>query len=99
MDGRDIGTVVLPNAQVKIFLTASPEERAKRRYEELIQKGEKVIGYEKVLQDMIARDKQDSERAIAPLKPAPDAVKLDTSGNTIEQSIAEILAIVRRKLG
>ena len=99
MDGRDIGTVVLPNAQVKIFLTASPEERAKRRYEELTQKGEKVISYEKVLQDMIARDKQDSERAIAPLKPAPDAVKLDTSGNTIEQSIAEILAIVRRKLG
>ena len=98
MDGRDIGTVVLPNAQVKIFLTASPEERAKRRYEELTQKGEKV-SYEKVLQDMIARDKQDSERAIAPLKPAPDAVKLDTSGNTIEQSIAEILAIVRRKLG
>ena len=72
---------------------------AKRRYEELTQKGEKVISYEKVLQDMIARDKQDSERAIAPLKPAPDAVKLDTSGNTIEQSIAEILAIVRRKLG
>ena len=99
MDGRDIGTVVLPNARVKIFLTASPEERAKRRYEELTQKGEKVISYEKVLQDMIARDKQDSERAIAPLRPAPDAVKLDTSGNTIEQSIAEILAIVRRKLG
>ena len=98
MDGRDIGTVVLPNAQVKIFLTASPEERAKRRYEELTQKGEKV-SYEKVLQDMIARDKQDSERAIAPLRPAPDAVRLDTSGNTIEQSIAEILAIVRRKLG
>ena len=98
MDGRDIGTVVLPNAHVKIFLTASPEERAKRRYEELTQKGEKV-SYEKVLQDMIARDKQDSERAIAPLRPAPDAVKLDTSGNTIEQSIAEILAIVRRKLG
>ena len=98
MDGRDIGTVVLPNAQVKIFLTASPEERAKRRYEELTQKGEKV-SYEKVLQDMIARDRQDTERAIAPLRPAPDAVKLDTSGNTIEQSIAEILAIVRRKLG
>ena len=90
--------MVLPNAQVKIFLTASPEERAKRRYEELTQKGEKV-SYEKVLQDMIARDRQDTERAIAPLRPAPDAVKLDTSGNTIEQSIAEILAIVRRKLG
>ena len=98
MDGRDIGTVVLPNAQVKIFLTASPEERAKRRFEELRQKGEKV-SFEKVLQDMIARDKQDTERAIAPLKPAPDAVKLDTSGNTIEQSIEEILSVVRGKLG
>ena len=98
MDGRDIGTVVLPNAQVKIFLTASAEERARRRFEELSQKGEKV-SFEKVLQDMKQRDKQDTERAIAPLKAAPDAVKLDTSGNTIEQSIDEILAIVRRKLG
>ena len=98
MDGRDIGTVVLPNAQVKIFLTASAEERARRRFAELTEKGEKV-SFEKVLQDMIARDKQDSERDIAPLRPAHDAVKLDTSGNTIEQSIDEILAIVRRKLG
>lgn len=98
MDGRDIGTVVLPKAQVKIFLTASPEERAKRRFEELTEKGEKA-SFEKVLQDMKQRDRQDSERAIAPLKPAPDAVKLDTSGNTIEQSVSEILAIVRRKLG
>ena len=98
MDGRDIGTIVLPNAQVKIFLTASPEERARRRYEELSAKGEKV-SFDKVLQDMIVRDKQDSERAIAPLKAAPDAVKLDTSGNTIEQSVDQILSIVRRKLG
>lgn len=98
MDGRDIGTVVLPNAQVKIFLTASAEERARRRFAELSEKGEKV-SLEKVLQDMIARDKQDTERAIAPLKAAPDAVKLDTSGNTIEQSIDQILTIVRRKLG
>lgn len=98
MDGRDIGTVVLPNAQVKIFLTASAEERARRRFAELSEKGEKV-SFEKVLQDMIARDKQDTERAIAPLKAAPDAVKLDTSGNTIEQSIDQILTIVRRKLG
>ena len=98
MDGRDIGTIVLPNAQVKIFLTASPEERARRRYEELSAKGEKV-SFDKVLQDMIVRDKQDSERAIAPLKAAPDAVKLDTSGNTIEQSVEAILSIVRRKLG
>ena len=98
MDGRDIGTVVLPNAQVKIFLTASPEERARRRYEELTAKGEKTT-YEKVLQDMKARDKQDSERDIAPLKAAPDAVKLDTSGYGIERSVAAILDIVRRKLG
>ena len=98
MDGRDIGTVVLPKAQVKIFLTASPEERARRRYEELTAKGEKTT-YEKVLQDMKARDKQDSERDIAPLKAAPDAVKLDTSGYEIERSVAAILDIVRRKLG
>ena len=98
MDGRDIGTVVLPKAQVKIFLTASPEERARRRYEELTAKGEKTT-YEKVLQDMKARDKQDSERDIAPLKAAPDAVKLDTSGYETERSVAAILDIVRRKLG
>ena len=98
MDGRDIGTVVLPNAQVKIFLTASAEERARRRFEELSQKGE-TVSFDKVLQDMKQRDKQDTERAIAPLRAAPDAVKLDTSGNTIEQSIDEILSIVRRKLG
>ena len=98
MDGRDIGTVVLPNAQVKIFLTASPEERAKRRFEELTAKGE-AVRYEEVLKDMKARDKQDTERAIAPLRAAPDAVKLDTSGNTIEQSVEQILSIVRRKTG
>ena len=98
MDGRDIGTVVLPNAQVKIFLTASPEERAKRRFEELTAKGE-AVHYEEVLKDMKARDKQDTERAIAPLRAAPDAVKLDTSGNTIEQSVEQILSIVRGKTG
>ena len=98
MDGRDIGTVVLPKAQVKIFLTASPEERAKRRFEELTEKGEKA-SFEKVLQDMIARDKQDSERAAAPLRQAADAVVLDTSGYTLEQSVEAILSLVRRKLG
>ena len=98
MDGRDIGTVVLPRADVKIFLTASPEERARRRFEELQARGDK-ISYAQVLDEMKKRDKQDSERDIAPLRPARDAVKLDTSGNTIEQSVAEILAIVRRKLG
>ena len=98
MDGRDIGTVVLPKADVKIFLTASAEVRAKRRFDELQQKGDKTP-YAQILAETKQRDKQDSERAIAPLRPAPDALKLDTSGNTIEQSIAEILAIVRRKLG
>ena len=98
MDGRDIATVVLPCADVKIFLTASPEVRARRRFEELTAKGEKVR-YESVLEDMKARDKQDSTRAIAPLRCAPDAVKLDTSGMDLDAAEAAILEIVRRKLG
>ncbi len=97
MDGRDIGTVVLPHAQVKIFLTASAEDRAQRRYEELIAKG-MTVTYEDVLSDMILRDKRDSERAAAPLKPAEDAVLVDTSGNTLEQSVACLRAIVEEKL-
>ena len=97
MDGRDIGTVVLPDAQVKIFLTASAEDRARRRYEELIEKGMSVT-YEDVLNDMILRDKRDSERAAAPLKPADDAVLVDTSGNTLEESVACLRAIVEEKL-
>lgn len=98
MDGRDIATVVLPRADVKIFLTASPEVRARRRFEELTAKGEKVR-YESVLEDMKARDKQDSTRAIAPLRCAPDAVKLDTSGMDLDAAETAILEIVRRKLG
>ena len=98
VDGRDIGTRVLMNAPVKTFLTASAEERARRRFEELQAKGDKS-SYAQVLDEMKKRDKQDSERDIAPLRPARDAVKLDTSGNTIEQSVQEILEIVRRKLG
>ena len=98
MDGRDIATVVLPRADVKIFLTASPEVRARRRFEELTAKGEKVR-YESVLEDMKARDKQDSTRAIAPLRCATDAVKLDTSGMDLDAAEAAILEIVRRKLG
>lgn len=97
MDGRDIGTVVLPNAQVKIFLTASAEDRARRRYEELIEKGVEVT-YDEVLNDMIVRDKRDSERAAAPLKAAEDAVLVDTSGNTLEQSVAQLRSIVEEKL-
>lgn len=98
MDGRDIGTVVLPHADVKIFLTAAPEIRARRRYEELAAKGERVT-YEKVLADLIQRDEQDAGRKIAPLRPARDAVVLDTSENTIEQAAAAIEHIVKEKLG
>ena len=97
MDGRDIGAVVLPWAQVKIFLSASPEARAQRRYEELLQKGQTVT-FEEVLKDMIERDYNDSHRAVAPLKPADDAISVDTSGNTLEQSIELLKSIVKEKL-
>ena len=94
MDGRDIGTVVLPDADVKIFLTASPEIRAERRYQELIQKGEAVT-LEEVLRDVIRRDYDDSHREIAPLKQAEDAILLDTSGYSLEKSTAEVLRIIK----
>ena len=97
MDGRDIGTVILPDAEVKIFLTASPESRAKRRYDELQAKGDPAT-YEEVLADMIKRDYDDSHRAAAPLKQAQDAVLVDTSGDTLEQSVARIKAVVLEKL-
>ncbi|MBR4224038.1 MAG: (d)CMP kinase [Oscillospiraceae bacterium] len=95
MDGRDIGTVVLPDADVKIFLTASPECRAKRRYDELIAKGEQVT-YEQTLADVIGRDKQDTERETAPLRQADDAVLVDTSDLTLEQSIDAVTELIRR---
>ena len=95
MDGRDIGTVVLPNADVKIFLTASPEERAKRRYKELIEKGQQVT-YEDVLADVITRDHNDSTRATAPLKQAEDAVLVDTSDLNFEQSVEALYNIAKR---
>ena len=98
MDGRDIGTVVLPGADVKIFLTADPAVRARRRFEELTDKGEKVQ-YEKVLQDLIARDEQDKNRKIAPLRPAKDAVHLDTTDLDIEQAAAAMESIIKEKLG
>ena len=98
MDGRDIGTVVLPGADVKIFLTAAPEVRAKRRFEELTAKGEKVT-YEKVLEDLRKRDEQDTNRKIAPLRQAKDAVLLDTSELDIEGAVAAIESIVKEKLG
>lgn len=97
MDGRDIGTVVLPDAQVKIFLTASPETRAKRRYKELIEKGSDVK-FEDVLDDLIKRDYQDTHREIAPLKAADDAVLLDTSELDFEGSLRAVLDIIKGKI-
>lgn len=97
MDGRDIGTVVLPDAKVKIFLTASPESRAKRRFEELLEKGMDVK-FEDVLADMKQRDYNDSHRAIAPLKPAEDAILLDTSGFELEKSVALIIKTIKENI-
>jgi cytidylate kinase len=94
LDGRDIGTVVFPHADCKIFLTASVKERARRRYEELKAKGTAVV-LEDVEKDIARRDKLDSERAIAPLKQAADATLLDTSNMDIEQVVAAILKLVR----
>ena len=97
MDGRDIGTVVLPKANVKIFLTASPEVRAKRRTEELQAKGQKA-NYDKILQEIKQRDYQDTHREIAPLKMARDSIKLDTSELTIDEVVAEMKRIVGEKI-
>ncbi len=97
MDGRDIGTVVLPDAQVKIFLTASPEIRAKRRYDELCAKGVRTT-FEEVLADLNKRDYDDSHRAVAPLKQAEDAVLADTSGLDFEQSCELVCSIIKEKL-
>ncbi len=98
MDGRDIGTVVLPNAQVKIFLTASPERRAERRYKELCEKGIES-SYDDVLADIIKRDYNDSHREIAPLKPAEDSVLVDTSNIGLSESIEKIIQIIKEKTG
>ena len=97
MDGRDIGTVVLPNAKVKIFLTADPEERAMRRFKELEEKGSTVT-YQEVLDDLKVRDYNDSHREIAPLKPAEDSVVINTTGNTLEQSIDLIVRTIKEKM-
>lgn len=97
MDGRDIGTVVLPDADVKLFLVANPENRAKRRYEELLAKGQNVT-YEEVLSDMIKRDKNDSERQTAPCVAAPDAILFDNSALTLDETINKALEIIHGKL-
>ncbi len=97
MDGRDIGTKVLPDAQVKIFLTASAEIRAKRRFDELAAKGEPV-SFDAVLKDIEKRDRNDETRAVSPLRPAEDSVLLDTSGFTFEQSLQAVLDIIKKEL-
>lgn len=96
MDGRDIGTVILPNADVKIFLTASAECRARRRYDELVAKGQ-TVQFEDVLREMNERDTADSTREIAPAQAAEDAIVFDNTGMTLEQSVEAIIRIVNEK--
>lgn len=98
MDGRDIGTVVLPDAQVKIFLTASSEARAKRRYDELLEKGQNVT-FDNVLADMIKRDEDDTNRACAPLAAADDAVIVDSGDITFDETVDKIADIINKKFG
>ncbi|MDD6145477.1 MAG: (d)CMP kinase [Oscillospiraceae bacterium] len=97
MDGRDIGTVVLPDADVKIFLTASPEARAQRRYQELLEKG-MTVNYEDVLSDMIKRDYDDSHREIAPLKQADDAILCDNGDLDLQQSVDLIIRTIKENI-
>ena len=96
MDGRDIGTVILPNADLKVFMTASAECRARRRYDELVAKGQSVR-FEDVLREMNERDLQDSTREIAPAKAAADAIVLDNSGMTIDESAEAVIALLRER--
>ncbi|OEF97280.1 cytidylate kinase [Vulcanibacillus modesticaldus] len=98
MDGRDIGTYVLPNAELKIYLTASINERAKRRYEELIKKGFQA-NLEEIIEDISLRDKRDKERATAPLKQADDAILIDTSSLSIEEVVEKIMKLVHERTG
>jgi cytidylate kinase len=98
MDGRDIGSYVLPDATVKIFLTADAEDRARRRFLELQEKGDTSVTFEEVLEDMKFRDKNDSTRAFSPLTCAPDAIRLDTTGCTLEEAVAKIRKVVDERL-
>lgn len=97
MDGRDIGTVILPNAQVKVFLTATPECRAMRRYKELCEKGQSVT-YDDVLKEIVQRDYNDSHREIAPLMPTNESIVFDTTPYNLEESTAKLLLIIKEKL-
>lgn len=93
LDGRDIGTVIFPNAALKIFLTASPEERATRRFEELKERGQTDVDFETILKDIKERDYEDMNRVIAPLKKADDGLELDSTGKTIPQIVEEIISL------
>lgn len=97
MDGRDIGTVICPEAEAKLFVTASPEARARRRWEELRAAG-LGTSYEDTLEEVRARDARDAARAVAPMRPAPDAVVIDTSDLTVAEAVAAALAVVRERL-
>ena len=97
MDGRDIGTVVLPDAQVKIFLTASPKIRAERRYKELLEKGMEV-NYDDILKDVIERDYNDTHRETAPLKPAEGCIIVDTTDINFEQSVEKIISVIKENI-
>lgn len=98
MDGRDIGTVIMPDAQVKIFLSADVTERAERRYQELLKQGQNV-DYDTILCDITERDKNDSSRDIAPLKPADDAILFNNSGLEINETLDSVIKIINEKLG
>lgn len=98
MDGRDIGTVVLPEAEVKIFLTASAEVRAQRRYEENKQRNQLTQSYEDILQAIIERDMYDSNRKIAPLRKAEDAIEVDTSNLTVEEVVNKVISMIQPQL-
>jgi cytidylate kinase len=97
LDGRDIGTVIFPEAALKIFLTASPDERAKRRFEELQARGQLDHGYEEILKDIKERDHEDMTREIAPLKKAQDSVELDTTGKSIQEIVEAIVTLWLRR--
>ncbi|MBU2891673.1 (d)CMP kinase [Celeribacter halophilus] len=98
LDGRDIGTVICPDAEVKLYVIASDEVRARRRHKELVEKGEEIT-FEEVLDDLRERDERDAARATAPLKPAEDAVVIDTTSMSIEQAVAKVIELIEAKLG
>ena len=97
-DGRDMGTVIFPDADCKVFLTASAEERARRRHNQLKEKGVSVI-FDGLLREILARDARDAQRTVAPLKPAEDAVLIDTTGLSIDEVVDRVLALVPARAG